>query len=91
MQRIWLDEAERYLNLVVMESWKLNSKSDQFINKKYLMVWMKNKKINIMLIKTTWAKKKKRERERLDLVTESQNFSKEILAFIYVDRRKGIS
>ena len=63
MQRIWLDEAERYLNLVVMESWKLNSKSDQFINKKYLMVWMKNKKINIMLIKTTWAKKKERERE----------------------------
>lgn len=43
-----------------------------------------------MLIKNHLSKKK-RERERLDLVTESQNFSKEILAFIYVDRRKGIS
>lgn len=63
MQRIWLDEADRYLNLVVMESWKLNSKSDQFISKKYLMVWTKNKKINTMLIKTTWAKKKERERD----------------------------
>ena len=63
MQRIWLDEAERYLNLVVMESWELNSKSDQFISKKHLMVWTKNKKINTMLIKTTWAKKKKRERD----------------------------
>ena len=63
MQRIWLDEAERYLNLVVMKSWKLNSKSDQFISKKHLMVWTKNKKINTMLIKTTWAKKKKRERD----------------------------